>query len=169
VEKVIVVINGKGGVGKDTICDLMAKHYKVLNISSITPIKEIAAQHGGYTYGKEDRDRKFLSDLKNAFSEYCDLPTMYLVKECEKFYQDSDAEIMFIHIREPDQIRHFMEVVTSPVKTLLIRRSDIADKVYGNTADDDAENYDYDLVYEGDGVLETIEEKFLLFWRNTLA
>ena len=38
----IYVINGSGGTGKDTVCDITAKYYKVRNISSITPIVEIA-------------------------------------------------------------------------------------------------------------------------------
>ena len=40
--KIVIIINGRGGVGKDTLCDFAAKHYKVENISSITPIKDLA-------------------------------------------------------------------------------------------------------------------------------
>ena len=52
--KVAIVINGAGGVGKDTLCELAAKHFKVMNISSITPIKEIAALCG-WDGRKDDR------------------------------------------------------------------------------------------------------------------
>ena len=45
-KKLAIVINGAGGVGKDTLCDFAAKHYKTLNVSTITPIKEIAADYG---------------------------------------------------------------------------------------------------------------------------
>ena len=45
-KKIAMVINGAGGVGKDTLCDLADKHFGVMNISTITPIKEIAAQCG---------------------------------------------------------------------------------------------------------------------------
>ena len=41
-KKVAIVINGGGGVGKDTLCDLAAKHFKTINISTIDPIKELA-------------------------------------------------------------------------------------------------------------------------------
>ena len=44
--KMVFVINGRGGVGKDTLCELAAKAYSVKNVSSITPIKELAAQVG---------------------------------------------------------------------------------------------------------------------------
>ena len=40
--KTIIVINGAGGVGKDTLCNIAARHFAVWNISSITPIKELA-------------------------------------------------------------------------------------------------------------------------------
>jgi adenylate kinase len=62
--KAVIIINGAGGVGKDTICDLAAKHFKVKNISSITPIKELAARCG-WGGEKDDKARKFLSDLDN--------------------------------------------------------------------------------------------------------
>ena len=57
--KVAVVINGAGGVGKDTLCNLAAKHFRVLNVSSITPIKEIAAECG-WRGEKDDKARKSL-------------------------------------------------------------------------------------------------------------
>ena len=45
-KKLVMVINGAGGVGKDTLCEFAMKHFKVMNISSITPIKELAALAG---------------------------------------------------------------------------------------------------------------------------
>ena len=45
-KKTVIVINGAGGVGKDTLCDAVALHLPTCNISSITPIKEIARTFG---------------------------------------------------------------------------------------------------------------------------
>ena len=45
-KKAVLVINGAGGVGKDTLCDLAEKHLKIRNISTITPIKELARMCG---------------------------------------------------------------------------------------------------------------------------
>ena len=44
--KTVIVINGQGGCGKDTICNIMAKYYKIKNISTVDPIKDIAKYAG---------------------------------------------------------------------------------------------------------------------------
>lgn len=73
--KAIIVINGRGGVGKDTLCDFVKEKYDdtygVQNISSITRIKEIAKDIG-WDGNKDEKGRKFLSDLKKALTEYGD-------------------------------------------------------------------------------------------------
>ena len=61
-EKCVVIINGKGGVGKDTLCDIVSKKYCVSNVSSITPIKQIA-QMGGWKGGKENKDRNTILNI----------------------------------------------------------------------------------------------------------
>ena len=39
--KLVIVINGSGGVGKDSICSIVGKHYSTMNISSVDPIKKL--------------------------------------------------------------------------------------------------------------------------------
>ena len=39
--KQVFIINGSGGVGKDTVCSAAAQSWKVQNISSITPILQV--------------------------------------------------------------------------------------------------------------------------------
>ena len=101
-EKLLIIINGKGGVGKDTLCDFAAAHYPVRNVSSITPIKEIAAANG-WNGEKTPEARRFLADLKEAFTRYNDLPTRYLLEQYREFL-DSQERIMFAHIREAGEI-----------------------------------------------------------------
>ena len=33
-KKTAIIINGRGGVGKDTLCELAEKHFKVTNLST---------------------------------------------------------------------------------------------------------------------------------------
>ncbi|NDO46252.1 hypothetical protein [Clostridium sp. MD294] len=168
-KKYVVIINGKGGVGKDTLCDIVSKRYCVKNVSSITPIKQIA-QIGGWKGGKENKDRKFLADLKKLFVEYNDLPFEYLKEEMNLFLQ-KEQEILFVHIREIEEIKKFLEYVVSKdvmCKTLLVTRKQEQHKVYGNEADDMAEQYQYDVVYQNDMPLKEVEKDFMIFFEKNV-
>ncbi len=166
--KIVIIINGRGGVGKDTLCDFAASAFKVKNVSSITPIKEIAAQHG-WNGEKDLKSRKFLFELKNAFTEYCDLPTKYLLDKYAEF-EKSDEQIMFAHIREKDQIIHFKQKVSEiggQCISLLIKRGEASH--YGNDADDNVECFDYDLVYNNDKELDLAKDDFIDFLKSNLS
>ena len=150
-DKIIIVINGKGGVGKDTICSLAARLFCVKTISSITPVKEVAALCG-WKGEKDEKARKFLADLKQLLIAYNDLPSRYLTREVQAFRRDPALDILFIHIREADQIDAFLRLVDGKAVTLLIRssRPGLSAAVYGNSADDDVEQYDYDYTFDND-------------------
>ena len=144
--KTVIIINGAGGVGKDTICHVVAQHYKVKVISSIDPIKEIA-QSGGWDYSdKSMAGRKLLSDLKLAFAAYNDLPNRYIVQEYENFLTD-DNEILFVHIREGHEIDKFRKSVGIRCVSLLVTSDRVQAGHFGNVSDDDVEAYPYDFVY----------------------
>ncbi len=145
--KLVMVINGRGGVGKDALCDALSKQFKVINRSSVDPIKEIAARYG-WQGEKTPKARKFLADLKQVFVEYNDLPTAYLLEQYTAF-MESDAEIFCAHIREAAEIDKFITQIPTKCITVLIRRPDpngIAP--YGNAADDGVESYSYHLVFD---------------------
>lgn len=163
--KLVVVINGKGGVGKDTLCDALGEIYRVVNVSAITPIKEIASLHG-WNGEKDLRSRRFLAELKRVFAEYNDLPNRYLVSQYEEFLE-SDGEVLCVHIREKDQIQRFVSAVTTPCITLLVRR-ELGGQTYGNDADDDVENYPYDYIFDNNGPLEESKERFRALIRGIM-
>ena len=164
-KKLAVVINGAGGVGKDTLCSLAAKHFRVLNVSSITPIKEIAAECG-WAGEKSDKARKFLSDLKRLTVEYNDYPTKWIMKKYEEFLL-SDLDVMFVHIREAEEITKFVSATAGAAKTLLIRGGERMSKVcYGNVSDDLVENYPYDYYFMNDKSLEEAERDFLALLKS---
>lgn len=162
-KKLAFVINGKGGVGKDTLCDFAAKHFKTVNISTITPIKEIAAAHG-WNGEKTPKARRFLAELKRLFTEWNDLPNSYALEKYGEFLK-SDSELFFVHIREGSEIKKFVEgaerLGQRPL-TLLVT-SKRCDKVYGNTSDDGVDDYAYDYTYKNDLPLAEAEEDFMRF------
>ena len=165
--KTVIVINGAGGVGKDTLCDLAQKHFKIKNISSITPIKQIAALCG-WGGEKTDKARKFLAEMKQLCVDYNDYPTLWAKGEYESFLE-SDDEIMFVHIREPEEIGKFVSATGGEAKTLLVRAPIRLNRgAYGNAADDNVENYNYDYYFNNDKTLEEAERDFVKLLRGML-
>ena len=151
--KQIIVINGQGGVGKDTFINILNKKgLKITNVSSVDGVKELARMVG-WDGAKEDRDRKFLSDLKILTTNYCGFSENYLVKKAKEFLE-SDNDLMFVHIREPFCIQEFLNKFTT-AKTLLIKIKDIYN--YGNMADDGVFDFNYDYVVENYGTLDELE------------
>lgn len=168
-EKLVIIINGKGGVGKDFLCDSISEKYKTKNISAITPIKKIASVYG-WNGEKDDKSRRFLSELKRVFADYNDLPNQYLLKEYNAFLK-SDEQILFVHIREKDQIQRFSSSLCTKYITLLVRRKSIDNQhQYGNSSDDNVADLLYDYYFDNDLDAEKSAIKFRNFideiWNN---
>jgi hypothetical protein len=146
-QKIIIVVNGQGGVGKDTVCDAVAQIIPCKSVSSIDAIKRIA-RYGGWDGEKTDAARKFLSDLKLAFSAYNDLPFEDMMREARLFAETDELRILFVHIREPKEIGRFKKAAGElcPCLTLLIARPQV-ERNFGNTADDNVKNYSYDFTF----------------------
>ena len=165
-KKIAIIINGAGGVGKDTLCAIAAKYFKVINVSSITPIKEIAANYG-WNGEKDARSRKFLSDLKRVFIDYNDLPTNYLYEQY-KVFADSDNEVYFAHIREGEEIDKLKNMIGDGCVTLLVERQ-TGNNEWGNASDDEVRNYQYDHVFDNNKSLVEAEHDFVAFLKGLLV
>ena len=137
--KKIIIINGTGGSGKDTFVKYVSQYIKTKNYSSIDKVKEIATLIG-WNGGKTEKDRKFLSDLKKLTTEYNDMAFNDIKKAVENFYI-SDNELMFIHIREPEEIKRASLAFCA--KTLLVKREGL-DNISSNYSDREVDNYNYD-------------------------
>lgn len=156
--KNVIIINGYGGSGKDTFVELVSKYNKVYNFSSVDKVKEIA-KIIGWNGEKDEKSRKFLSDLKKLTTDYNDM-AFNSIKKAVNDFNLSDKEIMFIHIREPEEIKRAVKEFNA--KTLLIKRNDIA-KITSNYSDASVENYDYDYVIINT-TLETLENEAKNFY-----
>lgn len=162
--KQVLIINGRGGVGKDTFCNCASQFFKVRNVSSITPIVEIA-KFAGWNGEKTLPARRLLSHLKQAFTEYNDLSFRYCLEQYQAFLA-SDDEILFVHIREPKEIDRLKSVLGGICRTLLVRRSDLPVSHYGNHSDDEVESYQYDLYFENSAPLESLPERVKNFFQD---
>lgn len=157
-KKEVIVINGSGGVGKDTVIEMCQETIKVKNISSVDKIKE-AARVLGWDGTKTEKARKMLSDLKQLSIDYNDGPIKYMIDEYTKF-QGTDEEIMFVHIREPEEIQKLVNLIGC--KTLLVTSSRI-DTIKTNKSDASVFDYNYDYQIKNDGTLEDLQEEVSKF------
>lgn len=157
-KKIVIIINGRGAVGKDTLCEVIENDYPAINISSITPIKDIAKQCG-WSGEKDDKSRKFLSDLKKLMTEFNDYPTLYLLDQYRAFLE-SNKQILFVQIREGGEIDKFKACIDIPCFTLLIKRSSEAYAKWGNASDDEVEAYKYDYIFDNCKALPESEIDF---------
>ena len=92
--KQILIVNGSGGVGKDTFVDLLGQFVPVKHDSIVNPTKALAKQVG-WDGKKDERDRKFLAELKSLIDEY----NNYNYKEMENLMslEEKSTLIMATH------------------------------------------------------------------------
>ena len=155
-QQTVIVINGRGGVGKHSLIEFVADRYSVRNVSSITPIKGIATEVG-WDGDKDEKGRQLLADLKEAFVRYNDLPFNYLLKEHKKFIA-VEQDVMFVHIREASEIMKFRSEVEC--KTILVTR-DIGRTDIVDTSEETMFDFDYDYIFDNSRPLEIAGAAFL--------
>jgi len=156
VNKQIVIINGIGGSGKDSFCNFCSEYISTMNISSVDKIKE-AAKILGWNGEKDEKSRKFLSDLKLLSTQYNNYPYQYIENNIEYFKRDDTPyNLLFIHVREPEEIDKIKYKYNC--KTLLIKNKNIL-PIKSNMADANVENYTYDYVIDNSGTLKELEQK----------
>lgn len=158
-EKKIVIINGTGGAGKDTFVTFCSEIEKVLNISTVDKVKEAAKILVGWNGEKDEISRKLLVDLKKISIDYNDAPTKYVLEMAEQF-RKSENNLMFIHIREIDEIEKTKKLLNA--KTLLITNPRVK-LITSNNSDGKVNEYTYDYYIENDKTLEDLKNKAIEF------
>ena len=154
-DKNIIIINGTGGAGKDTFVSFCSEFVKVLNVSSVDKVKEAAKILVGWNGEKDEVSRKLLVDLKKLSVDYNDAPTKYIKSMADNF-KNSDEELMFVHIREAEEIEKTKKLLNA--KTLLITNPRVQ-LITSNDSDGKVNEYKYDYYISNDGTLEDLKYK----------
>ena len=182
----VVIINGSGGCGKSTfvkLCEQVGIYGQrketgsiiVNETSSIDYIREIAKNEFGYNPAiKNPKDRKMLSQIKEALEEYNDLPTRevftkilqikaeYLKKITTNFYKPNSCHcIVFVNISEPQYIKKFIEYAKMEnieTTTLLIKNPNV-ELILSNKSDASVFDYAYAYEIDNDGTLMNLLQK----------
>lgn len=159
----IFIVNGTGGSGKTTfekMVENIAKqnNYNVKIISTIDYVKQIAKTLG-WDGGKALNDRRFLSDLKDALTRWKDIPYQKIKETLEAFRLEQEVDAVFVDCREPEEIKRFVNDYNAI--TILVQRGSAI--IYGNHADDNVNNYQYDIVIDNSRGLDELNQEAQLF------
>lgn len=156
----VIVVNGEPGAGKDTFvvdcCRILGHMCYATIISSVYRVKE-AAKILGWDGAKDERGRKFLSDLKDLSTAAYDGPLNYMLGRIEKTF----AKVAFVYIREPMEIDRLKERLPGTL-TLVVERHGLPK--FDNTGDRDTGEYEYDFHIPNHGslaALTLLAEKFV--------
>ena len=188
-KKAIVIINGKGGIGKDTLINSIeqGKNCYVYNTSSIDLVRDMCESVIALS-SRVEKDlayRQMLADIKHAVDCYyrqkhgIGLTTKDMIsnvfegwleddlKKIEGYASSVISSVIFIHIREPENIKEFLAEAKKELKkrdindiilTTLLIRSERGLDSYGNASDDGVEDFEYEHIYESkDGINEDAE------------
>lgn len=159
----VVVVNGRGASGKTTFETMVqkiaeARSLKVEIISTINYVKEVAKSIG-WDGSKTPADRRFLSDLKDTLTRWKDLPYKMVCEEINYFDGEGMTDIVFVDCREPEEIARFVEDFQA--LTVLVQRGEVV--LLGNHADDNVENYQYDIVIDNSRGLDELLQEATIF------
>lgn len=155
----IFTVSGKGTCGKTTfekmVCQYAKKTGLNSHITSMVKFTKIFAQrHCKWDGGKTDIERRFLSDLKDTFTRYCEFDRMNIATEIGENAK-AGCDLIFIDAREPDDMLWLKE--NFGAERILIERPELNNRVYGNHADDDIMKWEYDIHMVNNGSLEDLD------------
>lgn len=166
----IFIINAYPGAGKSLFAryckEIIQEKYPICfihTISVIDPIKEIAAQLG-WSGEKDEKGRLFLATLKDMADTNYNFTQNY----CKKIFSLLSArDFIFIDMRSSYDID--WAVKNYKAHSIFIKRDGLENKDYGNHADREVENYNYQYYIENCGSKEELRAAANLFlYKNIL-
>lgn len=136
-------------------------------LSTVDFVKEIATKCG-WDGTKDLKNRKFLSDLKDLFTNWNNVPFNKIIQQVKsiedewKYYDiDLNRTAIFIDCREPEEIQKLCTTLNA--KSLLITRADAENTSTSNHADQNVLNYDYDIIIQNNGDLREFARTAIYF------
>lgn len=175
----VIVVNGAPRVGKDSFCQFVQEIMEervgaqsCLITSTIDLVKDIA-KDCGWDGKKTQKNRKFLSDLKDLLTNWGDVPyndvSTYIDSAklfWKQYHYSEDKTIVFVMCREPKEIQKFVDRIGA--KTLIVRRSEVEDEHQSNHADAEVFNFEYDIYIDNQETIEHLKKIAKQFVENFL-
>lgn len=166
-----IILNGKGCAGKDTfkqcVIDLLdAEEISHYETSIINPVKNLYKDLI-LNPKKDCKYRSLLYNTKKALEAYNkDLLLKQIINEIIDFCDlYEEQQIIFIDMREKRDIQKFVKLFPNTL-TVLIKNDKKDNIIYGNRADDEVFNYNYDVTINNDGTLFDLQLRARDFYQK---
>lgn len=163
-----IVVNGYPGAGKDLFVDFCCQHlhfnYHTAighKISSVDAVKK-AALLLGWDGEKDAKGRDFLSALKDLSTDTYDGPLCYMLAKIEELENTlAKHNIFFFFIREPEEIRKFIQV--HPDTKTVVVTGKYEKKCFTNTGDADITRFAYNHIIVNSGTKSNLQYAAISF------
>lgn len=177
----IFVINGSNSSGKDTFVDIASSLSSELNIdevvhiSSVDVIKKMAKRYG-WDENKDEKGRKLLADLKEAWDNYNSLTQIDIFTRTKRWIISKNSflkpRFLFVDIREPTKIKTYIDSIEKYygdcvcTGTILIKQT--RTEAASNPADQGVNNFKYDIIIDNDGTIDELKDKCRSFLESLI-
>lgn len=158
----VVIINGYSAIGKDEFCNkcirpATMRGIHVHNYSTVDPVRKIMTDLGIQIEPKTNEIRTLTADLKKRLEAHDFAITRFCVEEVRRLLERYRDGICFVHIREPELIEKFRELMLPhfAVKTVLVKRPGTVQNGYW---DAQVDNFDYDVTVHNSGTLDDLSK-----------
>lgn len=151
----IIIFNGYPRSGKDTAADyLISMNDNIKKYTTVSLPKQYLMDINKY-FGinglkKDAKTRKCLSDIKDALTEWNDIPLKYLLNEIK----EDNPEYAIVMCREPKEIEKIVKLYDAST-VLFIRDNFYAEKA-SNHSDAEVMNYSYDYIIYNNSDLDNL-------------
>lgn len=174
----VYIINGSGGSGKDTFCDLvwlamneMDPHCLVHKYYTSAPAKKWASLMGWDEKTKQPMDRRFLCELKDMLDYWSNITHKYLLEKINNSCSltSFNRKILFLHAREDKDIAWIKSYCFQNkfyCKTIKVVREVLNENnKYGNHADDGVKKSGiaYDYIIDNNGTKTDLQKEVYNF------
>lgn len=164
---VIIVMNGRATVGKDTTVGFMRQALTDLRVpnrelSSIQCVKDMCDNAGLDTLGKNEADRALWAEVGDSVEKHSQFRSKSCIEAIKKFMQHHKG-VFFLHIREELVCRRIQDGLAEyddNIKfiRILLESERRGIRVLSNKSDRDIYNMQYDLTMYNDGTLEDLQQ-----------
>jgi len=138
--KKIIVING-AGIGKYKFLKKLKETEEFTVLSSVSKVKKVAKLLGWDGKTLSEKDRKLISNIKDAYTEYSNGPVKDIIIDIE----NSETDLIIILSREKYDNEQLRKIYKDNIKIVLFSR--VGQKAnFKNHADQGLYDYVYDKV-----------------------